>query len=224
MSQFLLLIFLLITTLDLSQADKKQVAISRKQFVIELNQSLVSNQLYIVSRGTRSKSSLIAEKFNLVDTNITHVGLGIKTPEGFFVSHIEDKKSDNAFSKQKLDEYLSSSDVYYCSIYQFKQSNKERKKSMHLLQLLEIKKIHFDDDFLLTNGHHKLYCSEYAAIILNAGLTPKNRFQPVKKQLNNELYESILGRKSLIYFPVDFFIQHKSAQHVSSAKFLEEVF
>lgn len=210
-------LWLLNTQVCIAQADKNIII----EKVIQL---VENNQIYLVCRGTRSKSSLIAEKFNLIDTNITHVGLGMKINNNLFIYHIEDNKTQNAFSKQLIADYIKAKDVYYLSIYSFEMSLQNRKRITRRLRQCDKRNYHFDDNILLNNGNNNLYCSEFVAHLLNDQLPPSENFFPIERALNNDLYEAVLQRQKLLYFPVDIFIHHKYAQHVYSARFLEEVF
>ena len=49
-----------------------------------------------------------------------------------------------------------------------------------------------------------LYCSEFSAKVLMA-LNPKTFQFPLKKVRLNHFYSQSLGRKTLRYYPVDFF-------------------
>jgi len=58
------------------------------------------NHLYIVVRGTKTKQRFIAHNFNLIDSNITHVGIGLldKKDKKFKIYNIIPTNSGAAFT------------------------------------------------------------------------------------------------------------------------------
>lgn len=73
---------------------------------------------YLVCRGTKSKSSLIAEKFNLQDKYSTHLGIGI-IEEGLKIYSITDKRNtiESALLVEDVKHYLHDN-VYYFSVWE----------------------------------------------------------------------------------------------------------
>ncbi len=71
----------------------------------------------------------------------------------------------------------------------------------------------FDYNFKL-NLDDTLYCSEFCSRVLNNALIEGLNFKPTKFELNNKLLESILNRKIIEYFPVDFFEMNKGFEKI----------
>jgi len=184
-------------------------SLAKKQVVTIKEQSkqilLDKKKLYIVCRGTYSKSALIAEKFNIQDQNISHCGIGFIKNDGLCIYHVSDIKSSNTcLVIDSLASFRQSPDIFYLSIWACKVNAKTLKKIKNNCEAYTQKKIDFDYNFTLDSSN-ALYCSEFCSIILKSANRPKFNFKPLDLQLNNEFYETILNRKVLCYFPVDFF-------------------
>ena len=165
---------------------------------------LHKNSIYIVARGTRQKLGFIAEKFNLKDKNITHVGIGMMEHDTLVIYNVTNVESDiSAFVIEGAKAFTSYSDIYYLGIWEYRTSEKEMEKLSQLLQSYRHKKITFDMDFN-EKDNDNLYCSEFSAKVLMA-LNPKTFQFPLKKVRLNHFYSQSLGRKTLRYYPVDFF-------------------
>jgi hypothetical protein len=164
------------------------------------------NTIYIFCRGTNFKSGLIAHKFNLRDTNITHVGIGFCEEKKLAIYNVSDnsKISGSSLIIDSLESYINSAEVFFLSVWECSNTNEEFKKFKNILSCYKNKKIVFDPFFKI-NADDTLYCSEWCAMLLNKIDTNKYFFSPSSLVLNNELFESYLGTKILIYFPVDFF-------------------
>jgi hypothetical protein len=103
-----------------------------------------------------------------------------------------------------LSSFRRSADIYYLSIWECYTGRKTVVEINNLCKIYTTKKISFDYSFTLDNAD-ELYCSEFCSTILNSVHPRKFDFKPTAISLDNELYEAILKRKILIYYPVDFF-------------------
>ncbi len=164
-----------------------------------------SERIYIFCRGTKSKSSLIAHRFNISDTNITHTGIGIYHDKQLSIYNVIDNSYlPSALIIDSLQSFIQSPDVYYLGVWECTVSIAEMQKAISLVKYYSSRKIFFDAAFNIENND-TLYCSEFCAAILNQVDSEKFNFHPTKIDLTNPLYQSILNRKQLIYYPVDFF-------------------
>lgn len=184
---------------------------------------LENNNFYIVCRGTYSKSALIAEKFNLHDRNITHCGIGFFVGSSFIIYNVADNNQSklSALFIDSFNSFSKSSDIYYVSIWKYRVNRfalaQIRKSCEHYFQ----RKISFDFNFNINENDNVLYCSEFCYRILKELRCRKLNFKPTQITLNNELYESLLNRKTLTYFPVDFFETNKKFKKVYEWKSLK---
>lgn len=162
--------------------------------------------LYFFCRGTLRKSSLIAQKFNIADTNITHVGLGFFELSKPVIFHVSDYSCTpgSALRKDSLQSFLDTQDIYYFSIWQYKTDEIVVKKAKEACLQMSRKPIWFDGSFIIANDD-SLYCSEFCARVLNNLDVAVLKYDPITIELNNAFFQSVLERNFLTYFPVDFF-------------------
>ena len=161
--------------------------------------------IYIFARGTTLKSNLVSHKFNYVDTNITHVGIGYIKNGHVLIYNVTDNGNSaaSALVIDSITSFIKGEDVFYFSIWECDNKNAAYQPVLKGLQAATTTKIKFDPFFSLYND--ALYCSEFCYKILSAVPLLNGRFVPRELDLNNELYENILNTKVLRYFPVDFF-------------------
>jgi hypothetical protein len=182
----------------------------RKQEINTIKQKLQykKNKIYLVCRGTSSKSRLIAYKFNITDTNITHVGVAFLNKGELFIYNVTDNTlsptSRNALRIDSLASFVSSLDVYYLSLWEYNSTKKEVRKLKKACMAVSKRKIFFDASFKINNDD-TLYCSEFCVAVLERTNSMEFIYSPTTKPLNNKLYETILQRQTLTYYPVDFF-------------------
>lgn len=169
---------------------------------------LEENTVYIVARGTRSKSSLVAHQFNLTDTNITHVGLGLYKNGELLLYHVSDKTYGSALAMDSLETFISPEDVYFLEAWKVNTTKNEFERIRSACIYYSTRMIYFDAQFKL-GDNDSLYCSEFCAAVLRYANRDKFDFIPRRLILNNPVYESVLDRKMLVYFPVDFFQNSK---------------
>lgn len=212
MKRFIFLILSISTSVAYSQRDSEICLIKR---TIKLE----SNRVYIFCRGTKSKSGLIAEKFNIADRNTTHIGLGFIKNNKLLIYHVTDTYSyENALRIDSIDSFINSADVYFISIWQCNINLNKSNKIKSTCAEYNNRKIFFDVSFTISDND-TLYCSEFCATVFKKSKIKKLDFPPVTIKLNNSLYESILNRKNLYYFPVDFFQTNKFFTKVFEYKF-----
>lgn len=164
---------------------------------------LEKKKIYLFCRGTGSKLQLISNSFNKQDSSITHVGIGYiieNRPRIYNVTNTSGVQ--NAFQIDSLESFTGIHGITYFSVWEFECSDRVFKKIRQGLTSFAGKRINFDYSFLLDN-EDSLYCSEFCALMIN---TSRNFISPTNKVLDNSLYESILNRKVIQYYPVDFFI------------------
>lgn len=176
--------------------------------------TLHKKSLFMVCRGTYSKSALIAQKFNIKDRNITHCGIGFIKNDSFLIYNVSDIHStQSCLIIDSLSSFRKSADVYYLGIWECRLNTKTLETIKRHCEDYAQKKIAFDYSFILDDSD-MLYCSEFCARILNAANQPELYFRPVELQLKNEFYEAFLKRKVLLYFPVDFFEENKGFKKI----------
>ena len=186
-----------------------QEGYSQYQGMIDSIHVLIANNpkdVFIICRGTQGKRNCISKVFNYTDSNISHVGLGIYIGNQLRVYSVEDiNHGVSALKCYSLEQFLYPADLFYCSIWFASSSRIEWRRIKRYCKQYFKRKIGFDYQFTLGNGDF-LYCSEFCAEILNKAFVGKLEFKPCHILLNG-LYEALLGRKNLTYYPVDFFQQ-----------------
>ncbi len=184
---------------------------------IRSEMKLSENNIYILCRGTKSKSGVIAGKFNSVDKNITHLGLAFLEKNKITIYHVVDGKNfSNALQVESLEDFITP-DTYYISAWEYKATPTQLHQFKMLLKASSQKKICFDVRFNLRNDD-TLYCSEYAANLLNAVLPEEENFSPVLLQLKDDLFIYFLKRKQLLFYPVDFFQVNRNFRKIFEKK------
>lgn len=162
-----------------------------------------SDYIYLICRGTREKVGLIAEKYNLKDPNITHVGIGLLHGKNMVVYHVtNDHEGPTDLAIESLSRFKSPRDLFYLSIWKCPISKTELLRLKKILENYTKQKIIFDTDFKAQNN--KLYCSEFCVEVLQK-LNPQKFHFSTKKQTLDFFSSKILGCETLEYYPVDFF-------------------
>lgn len=171
------------------------------------------NAFYLIAKGTRSKSYLIAKNFNVRDENITHVGIGFLENGEFKIFHVTDVNK-NAFKINTINQFVNDQSTYYLGIWESKISKSKFNKLKNICKNYKNKNVIFDYSFQLNNNEFKLYCSEFCENVLKKiGF----KFKPYYKKLN-PFYKNVLKRDILEYFPVDFFQMNKNFKLVYEKK------
>ena len=177
--------------------------------------------IYFFCRGTTSKSGLAVQKFNLADAKITHVGIGFFDGEKLQIYNASDEKKyeNTALVVDSLQSFITKNTNYF-SIWKCNNDLDEFQNAKTFLEAFTTRKITFDNEFLLENGN-TYYCSEFCAEIIQIVNPIKYHFPPTETQLD-EFSSKYLGRKTLKYFPVDFFQNGNSCYKIFEHDFTLE--
>lgn len=159
---------------------------------------------FLVTRGTRSKGNFIAEKFNLNDKCSTHVGIGIIENGSLKIFNVtnEEKDSPSALVREAVERFINLPDIEYFSIWECRATPETLQELQRLLYDHLKRKVAFDFDFNPADDAN-MYCSEFCAKILKA-LHPDFEYALTETKLD-PFYSLALERKTLLYWPVDFF-------------------
>lgn len=173
------------------------------------NMPLKKNTIYLVCRGTKKKSGLIAEKYNLNDRKSTHVGIGFFENDELKIYHVTNTKTykGSALIIDDLNCFLDQKSVYYLGIWACHTNIIDFEKAKRICEDFASLPVKFDKSFLLDNKN-QLYCSEFCHKVLNLTNPVIFDFSPSKIKLD-EFYRLVLKRDFLIYYPIDFFQQNK---------------
>ena len=167
------------------------------------NLKFKKNTIYIFSRGTKTKSGIIAEKFNNQDHKITHVGIGFVEHNQLKIYNVVDVDTlQTALVISNLKSFINES-VYYVSVWKCDNNYADFQNLKKIYKAYRCKKIYFDFSFNLNDGN-RMYCSEFCATVLKETNLIKFNFQPKVMKLD-PFYKTVLERAYLIYYPVDFF-------------------
>jgi len=166
---------------------------------------LSDTAIYIFARGSKTKAGAIARRFNVADTLISHVGIGYVESGMVRIFNMVDDRLPGE-SALLIDTYESFIDrgTTYVSIWKADSTLAELQKLKKELAGFAKKNIEFD--YLFELGSEKLYCSELCYQLLHQTNAAKYDYVPRVAELE-EFHSTILGRKNLIYYPVDFFQQ-----------------
>lgn len=156
---------------------------------------------YLFYRSTENKINIIAKDFNLSDTLMTHVGLGILFDKEILIYNVNYVDNGNALSVDTFDEFLNIYDIRAFSVWKLNITKNQYKKLKKNLLEIKSKYYVFDFDFSLSNNEY--YCSEFVYDILRNSniLSKKINFS---KNLN-QFYSKALKRDTLMYIPIDSF-------------------
>lgn len=162
------------------------------------------DSFYLVTRGTLSKGALIAEKFNRSDRCSTHIGIAIFENSTLKIYNVtnEDRDSPSALVLQASESFTNLPDIDYFGIWEYRSSAAQISTLKTILQNHIRQKIEFDFDFN-ESDNDKMYCSEFCAKVLRL-LDPTLDFALSEIPLD-AFHSMMLGRKTLRYWPVDFF-------------------
>ena len=168
------------------------------------NVKFAENTIYIFCRGTKTKSGLIAGKFNLKDRQITHVGIGFIEKKQLKIYNVIDcDSSKTALVIDDLKSFIGD-EVFYVSIWKCKNNRQEFLTLKKTCLEYSSHKVYFDYSFDLSGKGNALYCSEFCSRVLRMTNAKKFNFHPQKMKLQS-FYKAVLRREELLYYPVDFF-------------------
>ena len=166
---------------------------------------LSEREIYIFCRGTKTKSGVIANKYNLQDRNISHIGIGYIENNIARIYNVNDitDHSRSALYVDSIQSFLNVKDAVYFAIWRLSPDPKALSLLKRLCSEYSSRKITFDYQFNISHDD-TLYCSEFVYELLGK-IIPDLNINPTKVVLANRLYESFLQRKELVYFSADFF-------------------
>lgn len=168
------------------------------------SQEYNKNSIYIVGRGTLSKKEFIGDRFNLYNSNLTHIGIGLVEGDSLNVFNVSpDKKfNDSNLVKESISDFKDVIDIFYFKIWEFKTDSVAIQKLSYVIKNYQKYPIIFDKLFNVEDDN-KMYCSEFVYKVLNN--LEIFDFKTVNIQLNG-MEKDILNKDVLEYFPVDLFL------------------
>lgn len=182
------------------------------------NLKFANNTIYVFCRGTKTKSGLIARKFNTKDRQITHVGIGFVENKVLKIYNVIDcDSSKTALVIDNLKSFVCDR-AYYLSVWMCKNNPQEFLKLKEACHNYCHRKVYFDYSFNLNENDDILYCSEFCSRVLKMINSEKFKFQPKKMKLES-FYKAVLRRDELIYYPVDFFQDNKNFSKIFETNF-----
>lgn len=175
--------------------------------------SLDSTSLYIVGKLSNAKSSYV-RKYNDFYKDINHISIGYFIGDEFYISHVSDREdSKDAFIIEKWDNYLLSSSGYKkIVIWEYSGMYLNKNRFQNTIERYKESKVVFDFDFDLNNSKDTVYCSEFCYNILKESISGIS-FEP-RTIILDDLEKAYLGRDTLTYYPVDFFLVHPDFKKV----------
>lgn len=182
------------------------------------NLRLNNFSIYLICRGTKAKSGFIAEKFNLQDKNITHIGIGYIENNSLKIFNVSDVKKENesALIIDSLNSFVTK-DTYYLSIWEYKNSYNDLKELKRICTKYKTAKIKFDFSFNIEDDE-KMYCSEFCSKVLMEINRSKFKFSPNTVKLE-PFYSTLLKKSTLTYYPVDFFETNENFSKIYDSYF-----
>lgn len=161
--------------------------------------------IYLVTRGTLSKTHFIADDFNLNDRFSTHVGLAVVQQDSLVIYHVsrEERTQPDALYVDGLETFWGAPDVYYGAIWKFVTNAQTVARFTQLLAASKHSNIAFDMDFN-PDDDAKQYCSEFCVKTLRSVFPEQFSVALVNKPLES-FYKVALQKEALRYWPVDFY-------------------
>ncbi len=183
-------------------------ACKEENFINVDSLNLDKKKSYLIFRGTDSKEGFIAKGFNVINNDISHVGIAICLFNKWSVYHVFSSVNETSdLNEDSFEIFFSIEDgeVKYAAIYEFLNlSLDENKILVEKIKEMRTDDIKFDKSFSLDNKNNQLYCSEFVVEVLSHVNNLKFNFKPHKVKLS--AIEAIyLNKDSLQYYPVDFF-------------------
>jgi hypothetical protein len=88
---------------------------------------LNEESIYIVCRGTGSKGGMIARDYNLKDTLVSHIGIGLLFDKELIIFHVTDqvRSSENAFQIASIQSFIDVADNNFFSIWSYSATSNE---------------------------------------------------------------------------------------------------
>lgn len=214
--RYLILFLFFLANINLANSQNRKTNVSELFNSISLKPGCI----YLFCRGTLRKANLISKKYNINDTNITHIGIGYLENNRTNIYNVSDvfETNQGALLIDSINSFISVDGAYYLSIWQCNNSNSEFEKLKGICKNYKSKRIVFDAHFTISNDD-TLYCSEFCVDVLRKLNAKKFKFVPSYKKINNLLYEAILKRKSLSYYPVDFFEVNRNFKKIYEFSF-----
>lgn len=169
--------------------------------------SLEEKSIYIVARSTQTKEGLVASSFNIQNKVLSHVGIGYVEKNKLNVYNVSNYKTNNKGSsllKETFEEFINEKGIIYYSIWKYKPNENTFNSFRTKLDEIGSTVQKFDNEFRLDNKD--LYCSELVYNLLKE--LQLTSFLPQTRELGM-MYSLALGRKTLKYIPVDFFLSEK---------------
>jgi hypothetical protein len=168
---------------------------------------------------------IIADEFNIADTNSTHVGIGYNEKGKSLIINVTNDASrkNNALVIEPLNKFIESDEVVSCSIYRLKVSNAEYRKFKAIIKKIQPKKIVFDFQFNLFN-EDTLYCSELCYQILSQIDSGIIRTPFIRRKITNPFIKTAINREYLDYIPVDFYYYiNRRLEHIETRFFKKNI-
>jgi len=157
---------------------------------------------YLIFRSTENKINIIAKDFNISDTLMTHVGLGIYFENKIMIYNIDVSDIDSALKVDNLESFTSINQIKAFSIWKLPVNNTQYRKLKNYL--LDLRNNFFEFDYSFTRNNKKYYCSEFVyEMLLKSNIIKQTLY--VSKELNS-FYSKALKKDTLIYIPVDSFL------------------
>ncbi len=85
------------------------------------------NKIFFVGRSTNFKAGIIAKEFNICDTTLTHVGIGIYSNDTLKVYNVSDTEKDKFGSNllcQSIEDFTKTTDIANLKIFELTVSKK----------------------------------------------------------------------------------------------------
>lgn len=169
--------------------------------------SYSESSIYILGRSTTRKRRIIAGDFNIKDSLLTHIAIGLYQQQDlkiYNITNIISNPEDSALRIETVCDFIDLEDIEYFGIWEIPLNKDEISEIKSALSKLIAKKIVFNDDFKFNNENH-LYCSEFVYLLIKEIKSLNIDDSLIVKKKLNSFYSRALKRDYLEYIPVDFF-------------------
>jgi hypothetical protein len=173
--------------------------------------------IYLFFRETDSKVGRIAKSYNVNNASYSHVAIGAIINNKLEIIHILPSEENKKRKNKKTELLVQTIDQFYHPkkdsvksariLHVENVSPLDFKNFLNAVSLLKSRKIFFDEYFS-TKPDSLYYCSELVQYILES-TDKKFHIFPIKVKISG-IDAMYLHRDSLLYFPVDQFINNKN--------------
>jgi len=165
----------------------------------------------MLMKGNGKISEYIVDFNEIEDKEYSHIVVFVNQNDESKFYHILPSKNERVI-KQDIDELLAE-DIKIIEIWKLEVNEQLQKRLSVILDSMSSQKVSYDFKFDYKTDD-KLYCSEFVSKALYNLDSEKFNFKTRKKEVNNPILKGLIGKDTIDYVPVDFFVKHQSFKRI----------